>query len=130
MFNQLLRVGWYAVDAIEDANKKKYSWAQIVKRDSVSSQLLRKVPTAAEVAKMESEQRRHYYRILKRWLNNLDDPATVLGDLMDRHWFRRWLNEYEILEKRIEDLETYTKILEADPGKLVRFALNRYASLV
>ena len=130
VFNQLLPVGWYAVGAIENATEKKYSWAQIVKKDSVSSQLLRRIPTAEEVAKMDVEQRRHYYRILKRWLNNLDDPATVLGDLMDRHWFRRWLNEYEILEKRIEDLETYTKILEADPGKLVRFALNRYASLV
>ncbi|KAN0099038.1 hypothetical protein V8E51_014701 [Hyaloscypha variabilis] len=130
MFNQLLRVGWYAVDAIEDATKKKYSWAQIVKRDSVSSQLLRKVPTAEEVSKMEVEQRRHYYRILKRWLNNLDDPAAVLGDMMDRHWFRQWSNEYETLEKRIEDLETYTNILEADSGKLVSFALDRYPLLV
>jgi hypothetical protein len=124
LFNQLLPVGWYVVDAIEDATEKRHSWARIVKRDSVSSQLLRKIPTGEEIAKMNVEQRRHYYGIFKRWFNSLDDPAALLGDVMDRHWFRRWSTEYEILEKRIEDLETYTKDLEADPGELVRFAMN------
>jgi hypothetical protein len=129
-FNNLLVIGWYAVDAIEGATGKKHSWAQIVKMDDVFSQLLRRIPTGSEVANMDVVQRRHYYGILKRWLDKLDDPATVLDDVMDRHWFRRWPSEYEIVERRIEKLETCTKTLEANPGKLVEFALNGYASLV
>ncbi len=101
-----------------------------MKIDSVSSQLLREIPTGQDVAKMNTEQRRYYYKIFKRWLDNLEDSDTELGDVMDKQWFRRWANEYEILEKRIEDLETCTKILEADPERLVSFSLDRYASLV
>ena len=130
MFKQLVPAGWYAVGTIEHATQKKHSWAQIVKMDSDSSQLAGKVPTAEEVARMDVEQRRPYYKILKRWLDSLEDPESTLSAVMNRHWFRPWSNEYEILEKRIEDLEMYTKTLEADPGKLVDFALGEYASLV
>ncbi|RDL41694.1 Uncharacterized protein BP5553_01673 [Venustampulla echinocandica] len=129
-FNLLLRAGWYAVGEIERFTEKKYSWEKIVKNDSVSSQLLRRIPTAQEIMELDVEKRRPYYRILKRWLNSLDDPAAALGVVMDRNRFGEWSNDYEITEKRIEDLETYTKILEADPGKLVTFALNGYAPLV
>jgi len=130
MFNLLLPVGWHALGQFQGAIKKKYSWAQIVQTDSGSSQLLSEIPTVEEVAEMDREQRRHYYKILKRWLDNLEDPAAVLGDVMERPWFRRWSNEYEFLEKRIEDLNRYTDILEADPGILVDYAMGGYAPLV
>ncbi|KUJ08672.1 uncharacterized protein LY89DRAFT_724718 [Mollisia scopiformis] len=130
MFNQLLPVGWYAVDGIERATEGKHSWEQIVKQDSVSSQLLRRIPDGKEIAKMDVEQRRHYYGVLKRWLDGLDGPTAVLSEVMDRHWFRPWSKEYLILEKRIEDLGACTKILEADTDRLVRFALDGSASRV
>ena len=129
MYNQSLPMGWYVVDGIEKATGGKHSWSQIVKRDSVSSQLLRNVPSGDQVAKMDNEQRRHYYGIFKRWFDTLEDPEALLGDLMDRHWFRPWSKECEILEKRVADLKKYTNALEGDPAILVRFALNAYASL-
>ncbi|TVY81621.1 hypothetical protein LSUE1_G003778 [Lachnellula suecica] len=130
-YNSLLASGWYSVGKIEKETNKKYSWEQIVKSDNVSSQLLRRIPTTNEVAKMNVEQRRHYHGIWKRWVDSLDEPG--MRSLTDQrpagHWFRRWSNEYGLLEKRIEALKTSTKTLEADPGKLVEFALDKYSSM-
>ncbi|PVH79156.1 hypothetical protein DL98DRAFT_572635 [Cadophora sp. DSE1049] len=129
-FRSLLPSSFYVVDGIEQQTGKKYSWEQIVKMDSVSSQLLRKVPSGRELARADDEQRRHYYKILKRWFDTLDTPEQVLGGLMDRSWFRQWIVGYDILEKRIEELETCTKILEADPNTLVSFAFSGKGTLM
>lgn len=101
-----------------------------MKKDNVSSQLLRKIPTGGDIAKMDAEKRRPYYKILQRWLDSLEDPERELVELMDRHWFRKWSKEYEVLEKRIEELEEYTKLVDTDPEKLVRFSLDGKAALV
>lgn len=130
MFKQLIPIGWYAVDTIKVDTSGKYSWEQIVKNDNVSSQLLRKFPTGEEISKMDDEKRRPYYKILQRWLNSLVDPEKELAGVMDGHWFRKWWKEYEVLEKRIHELEGYTKLLEADPEKLVRFAFDGKAAFV
>jgi len=131
MFKNLLPAGWYDVEAIEFATERKYSWRQIVKEDSIFSQSFTEIPTAKKIADMDIEKRRHYYRIFKRWFDNLEDPEAILGGLLNnKHGFRRWSTDYEILEKRIKDLEICTKILEADPDKLVRYALDGYAPLV
>lgn len=123
----LLAAGWRPVDVIKEATKDKYSWEMIVKRDNVSSQLSRKIPAPVDIAKMDAVQRRHFYGIFKRWFSSLDNPEEVLGEnLMNRIWFKRWLIEYDFLEDRIEEMENCTKILEADPGRLVTFALNQH----
>lgn len=123
-FRSLLLSSFYVVDSIELQTGKKHSWEKIVKMDSVSSQLLRRIPSGRDLAEADDEQRRLYYKILKRWFDTLDTPEEVLGGLMDRSWFRPWMVGYEILEKRIEELETCTNSLEADPNKLVSFALS------
>lgn len=128
-FKSLLPVGWHAVDLIEYATERKWSWAEIVKQDGASEGLW-KVPTTGEIGKMDAENRRHYYKILKRWMDSLDDPESVLGNVMDRHWFRPWWQGYEVLERRIVELETFTERLEADPQELVRFVMDGYAPLV
>jgi hypothetical protein len=39
-------------------------------------------------------------------------------------WLRRWCEEYEIMEKRIEFFKDCTKKVEVDPGILVEYALR------
>lgn len=77
---------------------------------------------------MDIGTRRQYFKILKRWFDKLENPASVFGTLLDRLWFMPWLNEYEILERRIQDLETGTKFSEDDPSKLALFAMSSYAN--
>lgn len=121
MFSLSLKSGWYSVERIADLTQKKYSWEQIVKRHIVSSQLLRTIPEPKEIAKMDVGTRRQYFEMLKHWYDTLDDPVIEVDGLAD---LRRWMGQYSLFEKRIEDLEGCTKALEEDPKKLVEFALR------